>query len=327
MTTTLLSVGDAQVIRLDIRVTPEEWEGLYNVIEVYRSVLGDGGPYTRLTEPAWESAVLPEDPRILSGSQNITGKDLQLRVNGTIEVTVTFTGPDPVALTSAANQINALTPQVVASVEAGRFLLRSYIPGGMASLEVLGGDAAPSLGLTVGMVAYGADPDLRLQEGVSSYAIRDYFGSPGYFYKTRFRHTETGVKSAFSTPISGKTRTSVAGENIVVGFVRLATQEGKPSSRQEVLVHAPFLGTQVGEHTIVGGSQKYLTNDDGYCEVMLVRGMAIDVGIGGTSLMRRVNVPTDPAVSRFDLLSPDYGTDDAFAVKRLNLPFAERRNL
>jgi hypothetical protein len=191
----------------------------------------------------------------------------------------------------------------------------------------VGGDAAPVLGLDVGDVAFGSDPWLPLIRGRTTYKLVDYFGSETYFYKTRLVHAVTGVHSAWSPVISGKQRLALSPDNLVTAYVRLVGRDGRPLLNREVTVYAPYFGQQVGDATIVDGPEKYLTNSDGLCEFQLVRGMEVDVAIGGTSLTRRVLVPSDPAVTRFDALAPEYGRDDTFAVKRLEIPYAERRNL
>lgn len=48
--------------------------------------------------------------------------------------------------------------------------------------------------------------------------------------------------------------------------------------------------------------------------------------MAGLNLARRVRVPTDAALDRFDFFDPRFGADDAFTVKRVDVFAAEKRN-
>lgn len=312
---------------------PAGWEGVYDRIEVWRSVLGADGPYEELSAESWQAAMLPADAGAsapISGRfVPINGKTLELLVEDHGFV-VTFTGVDPIPFNSAASQIStACMPLLSAYVDAkGNLVLHTSAYGPIAHVEVVGGDAAPLLGLVVGEGAVGKAPRTPLVAGTTEYVFRDYYGKLTYFYKTRLVNSMTGAASEFTAPQpASKTGVGVLPSNLVRGFVRLARRDGKPDEKQQVLVYAPVLGYQIDGYTISGGHEVFLTDADGYLEVTLVRGMEIDVSVGGTSMSRHVTVPTDPAVTLFDLLSPAYGTDDAFTVKKQDLPFAERRTL
>jgi hypothetical protein len=60
---------------------------------------------------------------------------------------------------------------------------------------------------------------------------------------------------------------------------------------------------------------------------MLVRGTKITVAIAGTDIVRDIDVPTDAAVSSFNLLDPTKGTNDAFKVQVPVFEYAARRSL
>lgn len=332
MSQVLLSLSETSLVRLDIRTEDSEWQGLYDRIEVLRAVLGESGPYVALTGEFWMQATLPEDfapPSGGSGPQaNIVGKDLILLVNEKYEVNTVFTGTDPLTFLQAAGQITtAANGQLTAYVDTnGKLVLRSIVVGGMSSIRVVGGEAAPLLGLTVGDIALGTDPRIPLVAGKTNYAFTDFFGNKKYFYKTRFMNSTTSAKSTLTVPFSARAAVGIDPKNIVRGYVRLLRRDGQPDAKKEVTIYAPTLGFQVDGATVTGGQELFLTDEQGYIEVRLIRGMDIDVGIGGTSLIRRVKVPTDSAIEKFDLLSPEYGQDDAFAVKRVETPYAERRN-
>lgn len=331
MSSLLLSVEEEHLVRIDVRVDDMEWYAEYDRLEVHRSTLSEGGPYEELTAPTWQRARLPATATEASTSSgplaNVDGLQLLLQVGETHNVLVVFTG-GPLTHAEAALQIAAAAgPLLYAYVDTNsRLAMQTQALGGIASLRVIGGDAAPLLGLEAGSVGFGADPRPTLAEGRSVYRVTDYFSKTTYFYKTRFSNTSTGAKSDFSQPFSAKAYVGVNPSNIVRGFVRLVQRNGKPSAKQEVTIYAPVLGQQVDGATISGGKESFLTDSNGLVEVDLIRGMVIDVGIASTSLMRHVTVPTDPRIERFDMLSPDVGTDDVFTVKRIDQSFAERRN-
>lgn len=332
MSSLVLSQEEEHVVRLDIRVEDSEWQGKYDRLEVYRSVLGDAGPYEELTAPRWLRARLPagstEDAGESSGPlAPVGGKDLTLLIGGAHEVEVTFSGT--ITHATAALEIEAVgKPLVYAYVDKNsRLAMQTQAIGGVASIEVLGGEAAPLLGLAAGDIGYGADPRPALIAGKKSYRVTDYYAQSTYYYKTAFSNSLTGARSEMSAAFSAKSYVGIDPDNIVRGYVRLVKRDGKPHTKQQVAIYSPVLGQQVDGATVTGDQEIFLTDKNGYVEVNLIRGTTIDVGIGGTNLMRKVTVPSDSSIELFDLLSPEYGSDDAFTVKKLDVPYAERRNL
>lgn len=329
--TTQLSADQTHDVRLDILVDPESWVGLYDHIEVHRSVLGEAGPYAELTGATWAPALLPPVSTVPGGngpSTNIVGKKLELLVGAT-PVEVTFTGVDPLTYAQAAAQI-AATMLLGAYVAGGKLVLQSITVGAAARLEVVGGDAAALLALPLAApesIAYGSDPRIPLIDGRKTYSFRDYYGKKTYFYKTRLVNRLSGARSDFSEPISAVPQGGLTADHLVTGYVVLVRGDGRPDVKQEVTVYSSSLGQQVAGVTLTGGQRAVLTDDYGRAEFRLVRGAQIDVGISGMNLMRRITVPADPSIESFDLLSPEYGVDDAFVVKRLDIPTAEKRNL
>lgn len=328
------AASETHDVRLDITVWEELWHGLYDRIEVHRSTMGEAGPYNELTGPAWSGAFVPADwtPGNSSGPYvNIVGRTLSIRVN-LRPLSVTFTGSDPLTFAQAALQAsNAFAPLAGAFVDGhGRFVLGSTVVGGQVCLEVLSSDAAALLGLPLNPVdatGYGRDPRLQLIVGVEQYTFRDYYGQKDYFYRVRFRNSLTGAVSAFSGPISAVPYAGLSSDKLVTGYVKLVRGDGAPDVKQEITIFLPTTTQRIEGATVNGGQRVFLTDDTGRIEARLIRGTQVDVGIGGMNLMRRVTVPTDPSIESFDLLDPQYGEDDTFAVQRLNIPYAEKMNL
>jgi hypothetical protein len=79
---------------------------------------------------------------------------------------------------------------------------------------------------------------------------------------------------------------------------------------------------------LVSGNQlTALTDASGVASFSLVRGMTVEVAIDGTSLVRQITVPEDPAEGVFNLLDPAIGPDDYFRVKHPDIQYAYKRTL
>lgn len=333
MSVSVLSIATASLLLLDIRVEDTDWVGTYDTLEVHRSVLGEGGPYVELSAGTWLQAILPSNafgPSLLPGpSVNIVGLGLQLRVNEQFDVSLVFTGVNPLTTSAVATQITTgSSGHVSAFVDIkGKLIIESLPVGGLASLRVVGGDAAPLLGLPTtepDSLAFGNDPRIPLIQGTNAYVFKDYYSDPSYFYKTRFSNRALGLKSAFSNAFSANRRMGVDPSQIAIGFVKLAGLDGRPAAKQEVTVFNTFLAKAAGGFTVLGGPQLFLTDMNGYVEFPLIRGVSFDVGIGGTALTRHVTTPMDPTILKFDVLDPAYGVDDNFSVQRADIPYAIR---
>lgn len=336
MSTTVLSVVDTQAIYLMFFVSESDWQNKFTHLEVWRSVSGEGGPYELMTTDGYSPARLPAgggDASAMSGGYvNIVGKTLTLLINETISLSYTFTGTDPLTRAACATQLRAaLTLYVSAHVDSlGAFVIDTKQGGATASVRVLSSDAAAILGLPTvdpDNLAFGLDARIPFQPGIANYTFRDPFGKTSYFYKTRMFNTSTQEASEYSNPVSGAVRTAVDPAQVVIGYVKLMGLDGRSMKDREVLLYNSYTSSQLGDYTIVNEGQRKLTDSDGYVEYPLIRGTTVDVVIVGTALSRRVTAPTDAAVTKFNLLDPAYGNDDAFAVQRVDFNYAERRSL
>lgn len=335
--TAKLTSGRIHDVRLDISITEDLWLGRYTHIEVWRSKLGEAGPYEEITAQTWATALVPNDAGAPSSSPgplaNISGKVLSVEVSGGGQFQFTFVGSDPFTFATAATQVtNTARPYFKAYVDVtGKFVLETLNGGGSTFLKVLGGDAAALLGLPLTppeSIAVGHDPRLPLAQGKTLYSFRDFYGSDAYFYKIRFIDEGLGVVGAFSDPINATPNAGVSSASLIAGFVQLTQLDGRPHVKQEVSVYSLLeSGFQVEGFIVSSGQVKKLTDGDGYAEFLLIRGMPVDVSIAGMNLMRRITVPTDPTIDRFNLLDPTIGTDDTFVVQRPNIPYAEKTNI
>ena len=294
---------------------------------MWRSILGEGGPYEELSAYSW---VEPFISCVPGAQANIVGKELDLLLNEHMALAIKFTGTDPLTITQISTQIGVQGAGLVtSSIDpiTGTLSIHSLQAGGLGSLRIVGGDAAAILGLPLSepdSLKYGQDPRVPLSEGQAVYSFTDYWSQDSYYYKTRFSNHINGAKSAFSDPAAATMRLGVDPAKVAIGYVRLLLPDGRPGSTQEVTLFNTYNATRIDGGTIVGGPKKLITDANGYVEFPLLRGLVFDIGIGGTPLIRKVTVPTDPTVLKFDCFDPKYGEDDNFSVQTAELPYAER---
>jgi hypothetical protein len=321
---------------LDIYVRPEDWEGSFDAIEIWRSESTDYGPYSELTGPTWAAAMIPPTagaPAAITGrSVNLVGRALQTKVNERTDLVAVFSGTDPLTFAQAAAQVQSQSQGLLrAYVDAsGTFVLQTVEPGTGAVLRVVGGDAAPLLGLPTqepDNLVYGHDARLPLVHGQQVYTFVDLQGSDTNFYKTRFRNTQTDSLSDFSAPFSVKVPIGVTPSKMIRGVVDLVDVAGLPLANRQVLIHSAYKGEFIDGNNFAGGSMGKLTDARGHVEFMLLRGVSVTVAIHGTGLVRDVTVPTDQSLAAFNLLDPAIGTDDVFVVQVPKVNFAARRSL
>lgn len=323
------------LVRLDIRVDPASWQDKFDVLEVWRSRMTEDGPFEELTAVNYMPARVPaagmDAPVLFEPGPvvNLVGRGLDLLIDEVKPLAIVFGGVNPLTYAMAASQIALSSQNLLQSwVVNGRLVMETKRAGIGASLRVKGGDAAPLLRLATEeplSVSTGRDVRIPLVRGIERYSFDDPNGHKDYTYKTRFRNRGTGAISELSRPVTRYVGVDPTG--VVRGWVRLADVAGRPLGGQRVLVDNQFKGTVADGFMIAGGAQDALTNDEGYVEFMLVRGLSITVSIAGTSLFRDITVPTDPTVESFNMMDPTLGKDDLFQVQTPALDYAARRSL
>ena len=334
---------DFEVIELAILVENKDFVGFFNQLEVWRATASESGPFLELTADKSRPARIPDsagdEPAtpVTGASANIVGLDLVLRVDEADEeddVTVTFTGTDPLTFADAASQV---TSQGLNKVRAyvdddGTFVVTAVKPGTGSLLRIVEGEAAPLLGLPTtesDSFSFGREARLNLILDKQSYTFSDRKGSIEYFYKTRFRHKLSGNTSEFSEPFSAKAVLGVGQSNLALGQLDLVDGSGKPVSDRTVFIEVPFSGAVIDDTKVVANQKlSKKTDANGHVEFLLVRGMDITVAIAGTNLIKSLTVPTDSSIETFSLMDPSLSEDnDYFKVRVPDIPFAERRSL
>jgi hypothetical protein len=336
---TVTDGGTVQLVQVNVCLQDTDWQGNFDRIEIERSRGLSTGPFEPLTADVWTNARIPADGGapatgpVTGPTLAIVGETLELLLGEEYAYTVTFTDPGPGTLTvqQAAAQIQFQVPLLQAWVDDNaRLVLQTVMAGTGAALRVVGGDAAPALLLPTtepDSVSFGKDARLALVLGKERYCFRDLQGSDGYFYRMRFFDTATGATSSYGAPAPVPRANGLGCEDVVEGRVRLVALNGRPLCGVQVRVFNRA-GLFEKSGALVSGNQlTALTDASGVASFSLVRGMTVEVAIDGTSLVRQITVPEDPAEGVFNLLDPAIGPDDYFRVKHPDIQYAYKRTL
>lgn len=325
-----------QLVHLDLRVNQADWIGEFDVLEVWRSTLGEAGPYTELTGPVWAPPRLPKDAAdppaspVTGPPVNLVGLDLTFELDEKTFIHIAFAGVDPQHYSDAAATINTDGLGLITSyvTDDGLLVVQGTMAGSKRILRVVPSDGAATLGLPTtepACVDYGQDARIALQSGTLVYPYDDEHGDPSYFYKSRFRNTATGLVSDFSLPIAASYRPPVP--PLAIGVLDLVDVNGRPIVNRQVLVEGAQQVYNIADQTVLPSFSQKLTDTAGHVEFNLVRGSKVTVSIAGTLLVRDITVPTDPAVQVFNLFDPSVGKDDLFTVQVPDVDYAVRRTL
>ena len=328
-----------QEIQLALQASPGDWQGSFDQMEVWKSTCGPDGPYMEMTASTWQPPTFPADlygvvapgSPITGQLTPITGLVLSLLLDEETEIDVTFVGSN-ITFGSAATQIQSQSNQSLVSFvwTDGRLVVMGKEPGNKAILRVLGGDAAPLLGLPTtspGNVAYGKDSRIDLISSQSSYQFTDFHGDPSYYYKTRYRQSTTNTVSNFSLPFAAFRLPQVDPTILILGTIDLVDAQGRPVHNREIVITTKFGGVVVGASGVIPRDITQLTDINGHAQFMLLRGLQITVSVAGTQLVRDVTVPTDQTLSSFGLLDSTVGSNDVFVVQVPDVDFVVRRSL
>jgi len=309
-----------QIYVADIRGTMS----LFDHIEVQRSIAGspfsDAASITATSAIAATLSGTVEQPYV-----GLSGTSLQLEINQGTEFTVPFTDPDPTSIQSVIKAITSLVPGLIA-VDVGNVLQLTTVNKGTASaIEIIGGSAVSVLGFTPGQLDEGEDEHIQLLPKVSVYSYFDQGGTSTAYYRTRFVNTVSGNTSTWSDWAVGASTFAVDEDHIITGTVKMANIDGTPLVGAKVTVVNVYSPIVQDGFFIAGRSRTVTTDVSGQAQVTLVMGSIIDVVLEGTSVIRRIQVPSTG--STFDLLDQSLQTDDPFGIQTPDLPAAVRSSL
>ena len=302
--------------RIQFQFPLADWAGIYDAFEVSRSRSGDGGPYEPLMAGgAWLPAFFTLQ---VHNAYDVVGKQLELLVDDRILVVVTFTGTTP------ASVMADLAAAMPGFLLCSNYVISTANVGLTASLEVMGGDAAPKLGLVAGTIHYGMDKWRALVAGQESYDFYDPFGLETDFYRVRLTNQFEPAGGRVYPPVPGQLRGGLPAGQLIEGYVQMIDLTGRPCENVLVTLYASERAyPPVG---LMPATVEVKTDKMGWARVKLVRGSRMTLSISGTNLAREILVPTEG--DSFSLLDPSISVDpDAYKVQVPNIVVGERRSL
>jgi len=310
------------VVTLDVVVSDlDEVLELFDRIEVHRSIAGIGGTYTEITnldEPT--SAIVDGSD---DGPFTLDGLTLTLNLDLDDEaVEITFEGTDPLPLQDIIDQINEVVPDLASEVptDTNRLRLTSTTTGTASVIMVTAGAAATALGLSTTKVN-GKERRPRIVDPTTFYRFLDKDGDDSFWYKTRYSSSESFLTSSFSTPRQGNVETVVPSGQLVKATAYLANGIGEPvRGRRFVFIPMTRLAVATTSYNVIPGFDsraEVLTDNAGFLEANLVRGVTYRVAIEGTSFMREFVAPVDPLVTTFDIFTITGTTPDPFDIVQI----------
>ena len=295
----------------------------FDRVQVQRSKVGT--PYTDAEFVTGDVLTTAELTGTAHSPFTTEGLTLKFIVDGGYEHTLTITSPDPVAITTLVEEItDTFGVTILAENSTGQLLLSSPVLGSWGSIEITGGTGLAALGFTLHAMVQGLDANVVLQENISDYHYYDQNGDPDYWYRTRFYNSVSGAYSSWSSWVQGGTTAVIDASLLATGYVKLIGIDGVAMSGVAVTVVNVFNPLSVGGYFIAGASKRVVTDSRGRAETLLIGGATVDVILEGTSICRRIVVPS---TTTFDLLDPSISEDDAFAIQVPDLPAASRRSL
>jgi hypothetical protein len=308
---------------LTVRIFVSDIAGVmasYDQLEVFRSTGDENGPWDEITAASATAATILNtklEPYALDG------KTLELRIGGVDTITAVFSGADPYTLAQAIIDINtALGPLGTAAEEGGYLRITAADTGTDSSVEVTGGTGYANIGLQLGQYDIGEDVRVPLVPGTQDYTELDHNGSRDYWYRVRYLNSGTGALSEYSVPCPGATFLVLPATDVIIGYVNLTDLSGNAWPNQRIIVSNAFLPSREFTYGVIGLDLNIYTDADGHAEVVLIKGVQVEVAFVGTGMRRRFVVPSSG--SSFDLLDPSLA-DDEFGIQYNSVRIAERR--
>lgn len=271
----------------------------YSTVEIWESH-DDSATWTEITH----SDSYPAELISIAGGANYktAGKSIYFKVNGGPELSVVY--PDSPLFMSASQlvaAINAVSPGL-GSVAANQHVrLATEATGRQSSIEILYCDI-PELGFQVGKT-FGRDKRIELVDSVSIYNFYDAAGLSYSRYKWRFSDNGAAPISQFSKYLVAKPQALLDPTALSVGVARFIGPDGSPTKRRLVIImeDAP---KRVGPYSSGNSEPLIVESDDlGFLQVPLVRGLTLKVALEGTSLIQELVVPDAPTFDFFDSMT------------------------
>lgn len=281
----------------------------YSRIEVWQSK-DRGNTFQEITAPVVTAAKL--DSAVAQNTFQMGGRLLKLVVDGGTEVSIPFSDIiEQWTPLQVVNRINEVVPSLASVLGGTQVRLTSPSNNRSSSVLVTYSDS-PDLGWAADDVAYGLSARIVLSGGTLVYSFPDVAGRPDDRYKWRFSANGSNPVSEFSAPVTGQVAPVLNNALLSVGTAQFYDAAGNPS-KTDILVGVDSSPQAIAGGFVSKGSSMKVTSDDtGFLQVTLVRGLKVRVGIIGTSYIREFLVPNAPA---FDLLAVMATAPDPYTVQ------------
>jgi hypothetical protein len=229
--------------------------------------------------------------------------------------------PAIMSASQIASVINAVSPGL-ASVATGQHVrLATEATGRISSIEILYCDI-PELGFPIGKVS-GLDKRLELIDSVAIYPFFDVSGLSYSRYKWRFSTNGASPFSQFSKYLTAKPQALLDPSALSVGIARFVGPDGTPTKRRLVIIMEDS-PKRVGPYSSGNSEPLIVESDDmGFLQVPLVKGLRLKVALEGTSLIQDLVVPETPTFDFFDSMTE---TPSRFSIQA-PAPLLTRRSL
>lgn len=297
---------------------------LYDRIAIQRSE--DGPPnYADAVDIA---ATSPTHAELVGTEESVFpglhGTQLKMKVDLGPERTITFTGTDPVSIEEVLREVLAAIPGITAVNTGGKLDMATVSTGTAAVLEITSGTALTILGFTAGQKINGQSFAPQMTTGVDTYTFLDESGLVTNYYRTRYYNSVSEEYSSYSDWVLGSTGTVIDTDLLITGTIKMANIDGTALVGHMITVVNVFSPLISGGYFLAGSNKAVVTDGTGQAQIVLVKGSTVDVVLEGTSIIRRITVPSTGTT--FDLLDPTLQTDDPFGIQVPDLPAAVRHS-
>jgi len=279
----------------------------YTRIEVYQST-DQGNSFQEITAPVISSAVFDSLPALTTFRMG--GRLLKLKVDGGVEQSIEFSDLVPLWTTAqVVNRINEVVSGLASVFEDTKVRLTSTTAGRSSSVEITYSDAED---LFSAGIKYGKAARITLVNGTYIYSFPDVAGKDTDRYKWRFSANGSNPISDFSAVVSGAVAPIITAGNLSVGTARFYDSAGQPV-KTKVLVGMDSSPQAIAGGTVTKGSSTRAESDnEGFLQLTLVRGIKVRIAILGTSFIREFVVPN---AASFDLMAVMATAVDPFVVQ------------
>lgn len=249
--------------------------------------------------------------------------DLLIKVDRGLEQSVTFT-LNPSTILDVLTEFNSAVSGATGSNDGGKLRIESDVVGTVSHLELTSGSALTALGFVAGDLDAGEDQNVALVVDQADYEYNDNDGAATYWYRTRYYNSVTGAFSSWSGWKQGSDSAAISTGNLITGYALLADLDGSALADAKIVIRNVYDPSKKEGYGIFGASVALTTDSTGRAEASLVKGSTIDIIFSGTSIIRRIKVPTTG--TEFDLLDDTLVVGDQFEIQRPDIPYAPRRS-